>query len=124
LPVYVYRCEQCGSQLEKRQSFSDAPLTECEVCHGQLRKVLSPATIIYKGSGFYSTDHSSKSGGNGRDSLADRNGAGDKNGSGEKNGAEAKNGSAEKSGRVESQGKPAGESKDASKATASASKGD
>ena len=63
MPVYVYRCDGCGQQFEKRQSFSDAPLTECELCHGSLRKLLQPTTIIYKGSGFYSTDHRSKSGG-------------------------------------------------------------
>lgn len=74
LPVYVYRCEQCGRELEKRQSFSDAPLTECEACHGALRKVLSPAAIIYKGSGFYSTDHNGKSGARARGDSSDTNG--------------------------------------------------
>ena len=66
MPVYVYRCESCGSLIEKRQSFSDAPLTECQSCHGRLQKLIQPAPIIYKGSGFYSTDYKSKSGGNGR----------------------------------------------------------
>lgn len=66
MPVYVYRCESCGSQFDRKQSFADAPLTECESCGGRLWKVFQPATIIYKGSGFYSTDHRSKSGGNGR----------------------------------------------------------
>ncbi len=69
LPVYVYRCAGCGRQIEKRQSFSDAPLTECETCGGRLQKVLQPTTVVFKGSGFYSTDHSSKSGGK------DRNGS-------------------------------------------------
>jgi putative FmdB family regulatory protein len=66
LPVYVYRCADCGSQFETKQSFSEAPLSECESCGGRLRKVFQPTTVIYKGSGFYSTDHSSKSRGNGR----------------------------------------------------------
>ena len=78
MPVYVYRCESCGSEIEKRQSFSDAPLTECEQCHGSLRKVLSPAAIIYKGSGFYSTDHNGKSGGSSRNGSSDKDGAGEK----------------------------------------------
>ena len=52
--------------MEKRQSFSESPLTKCESCGGRLQKILQPTTIIYRGSGFYSTDHSSKSGGNGR----------------------------------------------------------
>lgn len=72
MPVYVYRCEGCGSQFEKRQSFSDAPLTECGACHGRLYRVLQPSTIIYKGSGFYSTDYRSKSGGNGSSSPGDK----------------------------------------------------
>jgi len=110
LPVYVYRCEECGSQVEKRQSFSEAPLVECELCHGPLRKVFSPAAIIYKGSGFYSTDYSSKSGSNGR------------NGSDEKNGSAEKNGAGEKNGGLKSEGKAAGESKDTSKAPASTPK--
>jgi putative FmdB family regulatory protein len=65
LPVYVYQCNDCGSRSEKRQSFSDAPLTMCDACGGMLRRVLQPASIIYKGAGFYSTDNRSKSGGNG-----------------------------------------------------------
>ena len=72
LPVYVYQCDGCGSRIEKRQAFTDAPLTECNACGGALRKVLQPASVIYKGSGFYSTDSRSKSGGNG----ADRSGNG------------------------------------------------
>lgn len=66
MPLYVYRCDDCGSQFEKKQSFTDEPLTVCESCQGRLRKVIQPSTVIYKGSGFYSTDHRSKSGGNGR----------------------------------------------------------
>jgi putative FmdB family regulatory protein len=65
LPVYVYECNDCESRTERRQSFSDAPLTKCDVCSGTLRRVLQPASVIFKGSGFYSTDNRSKSGGNG-----------------------------------------------------------
>ena len=57
VPTYVYRCQQCGQVIERRQSFSDAPLTECESCQGQLQRVLQPVGIIFKGSGFYSTDY-------------------------------------------------------------------
>ena len=108
MPVYVYRCEKCGSQIEKRQSFSEAPLVECELCRGHLHKVFSPAVIIYKGSGFYSTDHSAKSG------------SSDRNGSGEKNGAE--HSGAEKNGGEKSETKATTESKETSKASSSASK--
>jgi putative FmdB family regulatory protein len=57
LPIYTYECQVCGSTLEKRQSFSDAPLTTHEECGGSLRRVIHPAGIVFKGSGFYNTDY-------------------------------------------------------------------
>ena len=56
MPIYTYACSACGQQIEKRQSFSDAPLTTCEACGGELRKVIHPVGIVFKGSGFYVTD--------------------------------------------------------------------
>jgi putative FmdB family regulatory protein len=62
MPIYTYRCENCGEQFELRQSFSDVPLTVCPKCNQeQLRKVITPAGIVFKGSGWYVTDHKSKS---------------------------------------------------------------
>lgn len=57
MPFYVYACQGCGATSERRQSFSDAPLTECDECGGALRRVLQPVGIIFKGSGFYTTDY-------------------------------------------------------------------
>ena len=57
MPIYVYRCQQCGDVLERRQSFKDPALTTCETCSGELRRVLQPVGVIFKGSGFYSTDY-------------------------------------------------------------------
>ncbi len=58
MPVYTYRCESCGIQFERQQSFSDAPLRVCPECRKKsLKKVISPVGIVFKGSGFYSTDH-------------------------------------------------------------------
>ncbi len=63
MPVYTYRCESCGIQFERQQSFSDAPLQVCPECRKKsLKKVISPAAIVFKGSGFYSTDHRPSSG--------------------------------------------------------------
>jgi len=63
MPVYTYRCESCGVQFEKTQKFSDAPLTRCPECgKKELRKVYTPVGIVFKGSGFYATDHRSPSG--------------------------------------------------------------
>ena len=57
MPKYEYACKSCGLRLEVTQSFSDAPLTECEGCGGPLRKVFSAPAITFKGSGFYRTDN-------------------------------------------------------------------
>ena len=63
MPVYTYRCESCGVQFEKTQKFSDQPLTRCPECGKKaLRKVYTPVGIVFKGSGFYATDHRSPSG--------------------------------------------------------------
>lgn len=64
MPIYTYRCESCGVQFEQNQKFADAPLTRCPECGKKsLRKVYLPVGIVFKGSGFYSTDHRSPSGG-------------------------------------------------------------
>lgn len=63
MPVYVYHCGHCEYEFEQQQSFSDKPLKKCPEC-GEitLHKVYTPVSVIYKGSGFYSTDHRSNSG--------------------------------------------------------------
>jgi putative FmdB family regulatory protein len=57
MPKYEYACKSCGEHLEVVQTFADAALTECPACAGQLRKVFSPPSIAFKGSGFYRTDN-------------------------------------------------------------------
>jgi len=63
MPIYTYRCENCGIQFERHQSFTDTPLKTCPECRKKaLKKVITPTKIIFKGSGFYATDHKSPSG--------------------------------------------------------------
>ena len=62
MPTYQYRCTECGHDLEAVQKFSDAALTECPNCHGQLRKVFNAVGVVFKGSGFYRTDSRAKEG--------------------------------------------------------------
>ena len=58
MPVYTYRCESCGVQFERHQFFHDPPLQVCPECRKKsLKKVISPVRVVFKGSGFYSTDH-------------------------------------------------------------------
>src|SRR6267154_6348438 len=56
VPTYTYTCTACNEMIEKRQSFTDPPLTTCEQCGGTLRKVIHPVGIVFKGSGWYITD--------------------------------------------------------------------
>lgn len=73
MPVYTYRCDSCGVQFERHQSFNDAPLKSCPECRKKsLRKVITPTRIIFKGSGFYATDNRSSSGTNSRASKSDK----------------------------------------------------
>lgn len=63
MPVYTYRCENCGVQFERTQKFTESPLVICPECGKKtLRKVYTPVGIVFKGSGFYATDHRSPSG--------------------------------------------------------------
>ena len=64
MPIYGYRCASCGHQFETMQKVSDEPLKVCPQCQGKLTKILYPTGVIFKGSGFYTTDYkgSGKSG--------------------------------------------------------------
>lgn len=70
MPIYEYACTACGERTEKKQSFDDAPLEECPSCGGKLRKLYSPVGIVFKGSGFYSTDAKPAGSGSKTDSKA------------------------------------------------------
>ena len=61
MPIYEYQCKQCGERHEIIQKFSDAPLTHCPQCGGEMKKLFSSPAIQFKGSGFYKTDYSSSS---------------------------------------------------------------
>ena len=80
MPTYAYQCTECGVQFERFQSFNDTPLTKCPECGKKsLRKVFTPAGIIFKGSGWYATDHRSPSGQSySRDKKADKSTGGAK----------------------------------------------
>jgi putative FmdB family regulatory protein len=56
MPIYEYECENCGTRFERFQSIQDEPIRQCPECAGSVHKVLHPASIIFKGSGWYITD--------------------------------------------------------------------
>lgn len=62
MPIYAYKCKNCEYQFDAKQRFSDDPLTGCPRCEGNLRRVISPVGVVFKGSGFYVTDNRNGSG--------------------------------------------------------------
>ncbi|HSW63789.1 MAG TPA: FmdB family zinc ribbon protein [Dissulfurispiraceae bacterium] len=59
MPIYEYGCQQCGHQFDIMQKFSDAPLSECPKCCGNLKKLISNTSFVLKGSGWYISDYAS-----------------------------------------------------------------
>jgi putative FmdB family regulatory protein len=61
MPIYEYRCGECGLQKEFLQRMSDAPLTDCPECgKPALSKLVSAAGFQLKGTGWYVTDFRDK----------------------------------------------------------------
>ncbi|MGQ0668166.1 MAG: FmdB family zinc ribbon protein [Actinomycetota bacterium] len=60
MPTYEYACTECGQHIEVFQRLAEESLSICGACGGRLRKVFHPAGILFKGSGFYSTDSRAK----------------------------------------------------------------
>ena len=72
VPIHEYRCRKCGQEFEVLLwGYNDDGPTKCDHCGGKLEKLLSTAAVIYKGSGFYTTDYCRKSGGNGDGAKSD-----------------------------------------------------
>jgi putative FmdB family regulatory protein len=57
MPKYDYRCNDCGHVYEKREGFDAPSVQACPQCAGTARRVLTPPAIVFKGSGWYVTDH-------------------------------------------------------------------
>jgi len=61
MPTYGYRCQKCGEEFDVVHKFADGPATECIKCGGPVKRLFHPVGIIFKGSGFYTTDYARKS---------------------------------------------------------------
>jgi putative FmdB family regulatory protein len=57
MPTYDYHCQSCGNRFEAWQKITDDPIQTCPTCGGPVRRVVSPVGLVFKGSGFYSTDN-------------------------------------------------------------------
>ena len=57
MPIYEYECDLCSCRFERRQRFDEEPVAICPKCEGKARRVIHSVPVIFKGSGFYTTDN-------------------------------------------------------------------
>lgn len=60
MPLYQYQCLAKGHAFEVRQPITSDPVAECPQCGGEVRRIIHPVGIVFKGSGFYATDSRGK----------------------------------------------------------------
>lgn len=60
MPTYGYKCRECETEFDVVQKINDDPPKECPKCGGPVKRVFHPVGIIFKGSGFYTTDYKNK----------------------------------------------------------------
>ena len=74
MPIYDYKCEKCSSVFEIRHAFDEKPPNTCHAddCDGAMRRIFSPPTIIFKGSGWHVTDYGRGNGNGGSTSSGDQ----------------------------------------------------
>ena len=56
MPMYRYRCDNCGYETLILKSFNDDSKVHCEKCGSEMRKLIGKVGVIFKASGFYTTD--------------------------------------------------------------------
>lgn len=82
MPLYTYQCSNCGVHFERMQKFTDPPIKRCPECNkSTVKRVIQPAGIIFKGSGWYKTDHRSSSTASTGKSKKSKSGSSDSNSS-------------------------------------------
>ncbi|MBI3893211.1 MAG: zinc ribbon domain-containing protein [Candidatus Wallbacteria bacterium] len=57
MPFYEYECEACDRRTEVFHGMNENPEVKCENCNGEVRRVIFPTSVIFKGSGFYATEY-------------------------------------------------------------------
>lgn len=60
MPTYGYKCRECKTEFDVFRKISDDPVEKCPECGGPVKRVFHPVGIIFKGSGFYTTDYKKK----------------------------------------------------------------
>lgn len=98
MPIYSYKCKKCGKIFDKFQKMSGNGKVNCESCGGEAFRLFSPVGIIFKGSGFYTTDYGSGTNKSSVDSKTDSKDkvSGEKDKSAKSNSSDTKDSSSSK----------------------------
>ena len=70
MPIYEYKCADCGRHVERLQRIDDPPPGPCEACGGDMRREVSAPAFQFKGTGWYVTDYADRKGAAGKDGAA------------------------------------------------------
>ena len=117
MPLYEYKCHQCGKKFDALQKFSDAELTVHDGCGGAVERLVSAPAFHFKGTGWYVTDYAKSNG------VSTPASEGSKSESGSESKSENKQDSSKSDGaKSESKSETKSESKSESKSDSSASK--
>ncbi len=60
MPVYEYECKKCRHRFELKRSFGEDGSANCPICGARTVRIFTSVPVIFKGSGFYITDHRKK----------------------------------------------------------------
>lgn len=108
MPIYEYRCRACNHRFDLKQGFDAEPMATCPVCSSEAPRMFSMPAVIYKGTGFYTTDYKQKE-------------SGYRNGDSSGSGSSKKSGKSEKTEETKSESTKS-ESKEDSKVASTSSK--
>jgi len=61
MPIYEYRCRDCGETLEVMQKITAGPLRKCRSCSGKLEKLISRTSFLLKGGGWFDSGYTNGS---------------------------------------------------------------
>lgn len=75
MPIYEYECSACQHNFERKQRFDDEPVAMCPKCEGKAHRIIHSVPVIFKGSGFYCTDHRKSDTNRGEEPVLDKKGA-------------------------------------------------
>lgn len=70
MPIYEYRCTECGHEFEKIQKVSDRAVRTCPVCKGRVERLISVSSFTLKGGGWYAEGYTRSSGSSGKGSSS------------------------------------------------------